>query len=79
MTLYQELIAAGCQIDNHESDLYVKVTPESCAILKSWLLRLGYTDRRGAGVKTFRSRVDGELWFDVPFAYRPFWERKRSS
>jgi hypothetical protein len=57
MTVYQELIAAGCQIDNHESDLYVKVTPESRAIVEPWLS--GYACKHQ--VKTFRSNIDGEI------------------
>ena len=29
--LYDALVAAGCEIDNHESDLYVRATPQARA------------------------------------------------
>jgi hypothetical protein len=69
MTLYQELVAAGCQIDNHESDLYVRVTPESRAIVERWC----WIRKLYAGTTLFRSNTDGAMWWDVPFAYDPFW------
>ena len=70
MALYDELVAAGCRIDNHESDLYVEATPEAERILRA--------SDRWSTVKSFISQVDGKRWFDVPFAYVPFWEAKQS-
>ena len=32
---YAELQAIGAELDNHESDLYAKATPEVIAIVKS--------------------------------------------
>lgn len=64
-TIMQEMIDAGVEISHHESDLYVKVTPESRAIVEDYEFRCNVT--------AFRSRVDGELWYDVPFAFDPFW------
>lgn len=62
--LYDELRAAGCQLDNHESDLYVRASPEAFEIVR----------RSRRPNSTFRDR-EGTLWIDVPFAWAPFWRR----
>jgi hypothetical protein len=67
-SVYRDLLKAGCEIDSHESDLYVRDTPAARTILqfhgKSW--------------QAFRSQVDGLIWLDVPFAYEPFWEKRKT-
>jgi hypothetical protein len=68
-SVYKLLKAAGVPLDHHESDLYAKVTPESRAIVADYEHR--------ANVKTFRSETDkGEFWYDIPFAYEPWWEAR---
>ncbi len=69
MTLYGALVAAGAQIDSHESDLYVEATPEVARILAEFP-----TECENA--RTFRSQIDGRLWWDVPFAFQPWWDRR---
>ena len=64
-SLYTKLRAAGCEIDHHESDLYVKATPEARALTS------GHKNR-----SFFRSAVDGQTWIELPFEYMPFWEKK---
>jgi hypothetical protein len=66
---YKNLLLMGCEIDSHESDLYVRATPQALAIVR----------QSGWSYKPFYSRIDGQLWLDVPFAYEPFWERRQSS
>lgn len=68
MTLYTDLIEAGIEVSNHESDLYFHVTPESTEILKRYpnLWRTWFT-----------SNIDKRHMYDVAFAYDPFWERRR--
>ncbi len=66
MTLYQELVANGIRVDNHYSDLYVPATPEVQVILA-----LHPQNRKQA--TTFVCQVTGDVWYDVPFAYDPFW------
>jgi hypothetical protein len=63
MTLYERLKAAGCELDSHVSDLYVRATPAALQILKEQRAPWG----------AFRSPIDGEIWCEVPFAYDPFW------
>jgi len=69
-TIYQQLSDALLpeEIDNHESDLYVKKCLRSTAILEEYEF--------WGNVTTFRHQVTGERWYDVPFAYDPYWERK---
>lgn len=71
MTLYDELKAAGVEIDNHESDLYFPVTEATKAILA----KPEHKAHRKIAT-AFLSNVTHTLWFDVPFAFEPWWERK---
>ena len=66
MNLYDDLKAAGVPLDSHESDLYVKATPDARRILAA----------HGARFTGFISQVDKKLWFDVPVMYEPFWARR---
>lgn len=52
-------------IDHHNSDLYLKKTPASVALLERLENRVLLT--------TFRD-PDGVLWFELPFCFTPFWE-----
>ena len=70
-TLYGDMLAAGVSLDNHESDLYAKITPESQAIVGAYKFK--------SNVRTFRSQIDGTLWYDIPFAFLPWWERRMSA
>ena len=68
-SLYAAMVAVmdEREIDSHESDLYVKITPASIAILKLY-------DVSTATV--FRSQIDGGMWYDIPFMFDPWWERR---
>ena len=55
------------QMDSYASDLYVQVTEASKKIVENYEYK--WT------VKTFKSNFDGSKWYDIPFAYTPFWER----
>jgi len=50
-------------IDHHASDLYIRKTPESTALLK----RMRY--RNSGLLTTFRSNIDGDIWYELPFCY----------
>jgi hypothetical protein len=69
MTLYEELTAAGVRISNHESDLYFEASAEAIAILQKYPLQKSNATR-------FINQVEGGSWFDVPFAYDPWWEAR---
>ena len=73
LTVYQELVEAGCDLDSHESDLYFKDTPEARRIVQEWESETG----QSACSAPFVDEVEHTRWLDVPFAYQPFWESKR--
>ena len=56
------------EIDHHESDLYLKVTPISRELIAL------YPYKRN--VRTFGS--EGAAWFDIPFAHDPFWSKRNN-
>lgn len=62
MTLYTDLIDAGCQVETSGGDLYVKDTPEARVILERYGRR---TDLWS--VRSFA--FDAESWLDIPFGY----------
>ena len=69
MSIYEQLKKAGFVLDNHESDLYVKVTPESQKIVNDYEFK--------SNVTKFHSQIEGEgMYFDIPFAFDPFWDKK---
>ena len=53
-------------IDHHESDLYVKCTPESRKIIQ------------GSGIwhEVFIDQLTHSYWYDIPFCYSPFWAER---
>ena len=69
MTLYESIMLAGVPTSNHESDLYFPMTAETRAILSQYP-----TEDKNSHV--FRNNMDGATWFDVPFAYTPWWEAR---
>lgn len=57
--------------DHHSSDLYIKVTPITLLIMDRYEHR--------SHVSTFHDETDPRraLWYDVPFAYLPYWQGQR--
>lgn len=56
------------EISNHESDLYLKVTQVSEKLIAEYEFK--------GSVRKFFSKVDKSYWFDIPFAFNPFWNKK---
>ena len=54
------------EIDHHCSDLYLKVTPESQKLVADYDF--------AENVTTFRDQIEGKPWYEIPFAYTPYWE-----
>lgn len=71
-TLFQKIVAAGIDFDHHESDLYIENTSVALDILKGFPLN-------NKNARDFISQTDGEAWIDVPFAYEPWWIKRRAS
>ena len=64
--IYQECIDRGIPVRNHCSDLYIPVTPETTELVKKYN---GFHSE-------FHNEVEGGMWYDVSFAYTPWWEAK---
>ena len=62
----QELPAED--IDHHESDLYIKFSAKSSALVDRLTCKSLLT--------TFRSQTDGNLWYELPLCYNPAIGRK---
>lgn len=76
MTLYNMLVNAGLSEDifNHESDLYICVSPASTKIIYEWLKENGYFEK--SFLSTFTDQITGKKMYDIPFQYDPWWSDK---
>ena len=69
-SIFQAMKKAGCTYCSHESDLYVEDSRIARHIL-------GQYPTERANSRTFVSKIDGNLWIDIPFAYDPWWHPKK--
>jgi hypothetical protein len=68
-SLYADLKANGIETDHHESDLYFPRNPQTMAILSRYPLQKNIAS-------IFIHTVTNTQWYEVPFAYSPFWASK---
>ena len=70
-TIYQTMLESNQKIENHCSDLYVKVTPEATEILNEF-------KKQGHHKMTsqFMDNIDNELWYDIPLSFDPYWTKR---
>lgn len=68
-SLYQTLVDAKIELNNHESDLYFPVTPQTTTILNQFPLMKENATK-------FVDNISGKLSYDVRFCYEPFWIAK---
>jgi hypothetical protein len=66
-SLYQDLKSSGIETDSHESDLYAVASEKSLQIIQE----------HGFVCSCFQS--EGKNWYEIPFAYDPFWEKHGST
>ena len=71
-TLYERLNAAGCELNSHESDLYVKDTTTARKIIEEF----NESRRTRHSISRFRHQVTDEWWIDIPFAFDPWWQKR---
>lgn len=62
--IFAEVKAKGIPWGHHCSDLYIPVTPETTELVNDYEFK--------GNVTTFKSALDGERWYDIPFAYTPY-------
>lgn len=66
-SIYEEMINAGVEVSNWQSDMYVHVN----AITKAILAKYPTSE---ANATIFKSNIDGQMMYDIPFMYQPFWD-----
>lgn len=69
MTLYTDLVEAGVDVSNWQSDLYAPVNETVREILKRY---------PNQSRSIFTSAIDGKPHYEFPFAFDPFWERRKA-
>lgn len=67
MSIYEELMVAGQPINSHYSDLYTPVNDVTKELVKKHKCR----------ATIFINQTDGGWWYDIPFAYEPYWDCKQ--
>lgn len=70
-SLMERLLEEGYppeDIEHHEYDLYVYVTPLTTRVLKAWMKDNNYTDTL---VQTFKDQITGRMMYDIAFQYIP--------
>ena len=65
-TLYEDLVAAGLEVSNWQSDVYVPATEEAKAIFR----------KHGQKLLYFKSNIKGKFMLEAPVQFDPFWERR---
>lgn len=69
-TLMQRLLDAGYprdQMDHHESDLYLYVTPLTTSVIEEWCKEHEYS--RSWQCPMFRDQITGKPMYDCAFQY----------
>lgn len=65
--LYAALVEMGATMENHEGDLYVKIDTNVIKLIARYKFK--------TQVKIFQSDIpNGGTWYDIPFAYVPYWK-----
>ena len=79
-SLMERLLEEGYpreDIDHHDYDLYVYITPLTTRVLKSWMKDNSYTDNlNGFLIQKFRDQITGRMMYDVAFQYIPSLDKK---
>lgn len=80
-SLMERLLEAGYSpkdIDHHDYDLYVYVTPLTTKIIAEWANDYGYSGnlRDKLFVQTFRDQITGRKMYDIAFQYIPSLDKK---
>ncbi|GCD12624.1 hypothetical protein [Clostridium tagluense] len=69
-TMKEQLLELGmkeAELDNHCSDLYVLKNDISTGFLKNYEFK--------CNVKTFKSEIDGLIWYEFPFVYTEYHQK----
>jgi hypothetical protein len=70
MDIFVKVKELGIPYANHESDLYIPVTEQTRQLMHDYEF--------ASNVTVFQNQVTNTAWYDVPFAYLPYWEAKQA-
>lgn len=76
-TLMEALEKAGYpreQMFNHNSDLYVFVTPVTTRVINDWCAAEGIS--KEVFLETFKGNITGRPMYSIAFQYMPYWEER---
>lgn len=68
-TLFQQVQEMGIEYSNHLSDLYIPVNEQTEKLVSNYEFK--------QSVKIFTNNIDKKSWYDIPFAYAPYWENRK--
>lgn len=68
LTLYQKCLAHKIETDHYESTLYIEAGEIANRLV------LEYANKFPSCINSFRCRVTGNRWWEIGFAYDPFWQ-----
>ena len=77
ITLMEVLEKAGYpreQMFNHNSDLYVFVTPVTTRVINDWCVAEGIN--KEVFLETFKDNITGRPMYSIAFQYMPYWEER---
>ena len=65
-------------IDHHDYDLYVYITPLTARVIAEWANDYGYSGnlRDKLFVQKFRDQITGRMMYDIFFQYIPSLDKK---
>jgi hypothetical protein len=66
LNIYDEVKNQGIEFDNHCSDLYIPVNEQTQELVNNYQYKNSVT--------AFISNIDQKLWYDIPFAYYPYYD-----
>jgi hypothetical protein len=67
-TLFEQVKLLNVEYYHYQSDLYLPCTEKSKKLVEQYEF--------ANNVTKFISHTDNRLYYDIPFAYDPFWENK---
>jgi hypothetical protein len=71
VSIHQKAVLAGLEIASHCSDLYIPVNAISAELVK--------LHGHKSTLRQFTSQIDGKQWYEIAFAYDPYWDKREQA
>lgn len=66
--IYEKVIELNIEFSAYCSDLYIPVNETTIKLVNDYEFK--------SNVTKFKSNIDSKPWFDIPFAYQPYWTKR---